>query len=502
MYMTTLSKASFVLIDSQEINIGEFVEKLVNLPADATVDFFKEIGLMVPREIRISVLRTVLNPSVKNKMIVEENLSDEVQYRLGWYDNFSETQLINLLPLFNDDDLINRYLDELWLNLLSYIVSKKVSESDTFKLFELSQKYQYEPFFDVVVFNKKIDVLFYDNPDEIDGLSVDVFRPILFKSSTTVEIREIGEKYGVKVPRRIKKQELVEIIKQELNDKNQLTPAEEAKIDKMSVIPLQRYAIDHDIKASIELKKEEIIEYIIKNAKETKEKYFVPTNPGVYESIQSSNSIEPLTEPKEVLDNPVEEPVVVEPEEDKDTQLEEPTDLVDEETDEFEELLEEAFTPLGDKEELAELEENLLGSDAELLEKIVDLEIENRKLKDLLKESKSLAVKEEDETPNSSVHHVHEHHHYHHYTDEDTHECHCHEDHDHDHHHPHVHEQENDSHLADLSDQEPVILFPFKTTVTQKQFLQIKEIEAKNIKNRKRKLSKLEPVPVSFIDSE
>ncbi|MDD2575322.1 MAG: hypothetical protein PHD47_02495 [Acholeplasmataceae bacterium] len=502
--MTKLSKASFVLIDNQEINIGEFVEKLVNLPADATVDFFKEIGLMIPREIRIRVLKTVLNPSVKNKMIVEDNLSDEVQYRLGWYDNFSETQLINLLPQFNDDNLINKYLDELWLNLLSYIVSKKVSESDTLKLYELSQKYQYEPFFDVKDFNKKIDVLFYDNPDEIDGLSVDVFRPVLFKSSTTVEIREIGEKYGVKVPRRIKKQELVEIIKQELNDRNQLTPDEEAKIDKMSVIPLQRYAIDHDIKASIELKKEEIIEYIIKNAKETKEKYFMPDNPGIYESIQSSNSTEPLTEPqKEEIGHSEEKPILVEPEEDKTSQLVESTDSVQEKTDVLEEILEEAFTPHSDKEELFKLEEKFLGSDAELLEKIVDLEIENKKLKDLLKESQALHVKEDSETLTlSATHHVHEHHHYHHYMDEDTHECHCHEEHDHDHNHPHDHKTEIDIHLEDLSDKEPVILFPFKTTVTQKQFSQIKENEAKNIKNRKRKLSKLEPVPVSFIDSE
>lgn len=498
--MTKLSKASFVLIDSQEINIGEFVEKLVNLPADVTVDFFKEIGLMIPREIRIRVLKTVLNPSVKNKMIVEENLSDEVQYRLGWYDNFSETQLINLLPQFNDDDLINKYLDELWLNLLSYIVSKKVSESDTFKLYELSQKYQYEPFFDVTKFNKKMDVLFYDNPDEIDGLSVDKFRPVLFKSSTTVEIREIGEKYGVKVPRRIKKQELVEIIKQELKDRNQLTPDEEAKIDKLSVIPLQRYAIDHDIKASIELKKEEIIEYIIKNAKETKEKYFVPENPGVYESIQSSNAIEPLAEPlKEDLENAKEEPLLAETEDDKASQLEESTESVQEKMAELEKMLEEAFTPLSNKEELSKLEEEFLGGDAELLEKIVDLEIENRKLKDLLKEYQSLVDKEDGEKLSSSAtHHVHEHHHYHHYSDEETHECHCHEEHDHD----HDHEEGIDIHLEDLSDKEPVILFPFKTTVTQKQFSQIKENEAKNIKNRKRKLSKLEPVPVSFIDSE
>lgn len=477
MYMTKLSKTSFVLIDNQEINIGKFVLKLVNLPANVMMEFFNEIGLMIPRELRIRVLRTVLNPVVNNHQMVLESLTDEVQYRLGWYDNFSETQLINLLPQFNNDELVQSYLAELWLELLTYMVSKKVSESDTLKLYELAEKYLYEPFFDYAEFNKTINPLFYDNPNEIDGLTVDKFRPVLFKSSTTVEIREIGEKYGVKVPRRIKKQELVDIIKQELRERNQLTPEEEAKIDKLSVIPLQRYAIDHDVKASIELKKEEIIEYIIKNAQETKENYFVPEHPGIYESIQSSKD-------SKVKDEVLEPKVELE-------EVEKPT------------------------QELSALEESLLGSDAELLEKIVDL----KDLKELDRETY------EDEIFSDGTQHVHEHYHYHYNmndTDEcecsndhdcechEDHDCDCHEDHDcdchgnhdHDHDHHHHHDDLVDINLADLEEKEPIILFPFKTTVTQKQFAQIKDNEIKLINNKKRKLSKMEPVPVSFIDSE
>lgn len=480
MDMTKLSKTSFVLIDNQEINIGKFVLKLVNLPANVMLDFFNEIGLMIPRELRIRALRTVLNPVVNNHQMVVQSLTDEVQYRLGWYDNFSETQLVNLLPLFNNDELVQSYLAELWLELLTYMVSKKVSESDTIKLYELAEKYLYEPFFDYAGFNKTINPLFYDNPNEIDGLTVDKFRPVLFKSSTTVEIRDIGEKYGVKVPRRIKKQELVDIIKQELRDRKILTPEEEAKIDKLSVIPLQRYAIDHDVKASIELKKEEIIEYIIKNAKETKENYFVPEHPGIYESIQSSKDSKVKDE---VLEPKVE--------------------------------LEEVIKPT---QELSPLEESLLGSDAELLEKIVDLELENRRLKEELKGLKELDHETyEDEISLEGTQHVHEHYHYHYNmndTDEcecskdhdckchEDHECQCHGDHDHDHDHDHHHDDLVDINLADLEEKEPIILFPFKTTVTQKQFIQIKKNEVKLINNKKRKLNKLEPVPVSFIDSE
>ena len=80
-------------------------------------------------------------------------------------------------------------------------------------------------------------------------------RPVLYKSSTLVEIRELGSKYGVEVPKRLKKNQLADIIIAELKDRGLHTDAEEAKVRSMSILVLQRYAIDNDIKASTELKK-------------------------------------------------------------------------------------------------------------------------------------------------------------------------------------------------------------------------------------------------------
>ena len=108
-------------------------------------------------------------------------------------------------------------------------------------------------------------------------------RPVLYKSSTLTEIRDFGSKYGVNVPRRLKKNELAQIIINELKASGKLTEELENKVNAMSVIVMQRFAIDNDIKASTELKKEEIIEYILKNAKEIKEAYFVPESLEDYE---------------------------------------------------------------------------------------------------------------------------------------------------------------------------------------------------------------------------
>ena len=78
----------------------------------------------------------------------------------------------------------------------------------------------------------------------------------------------------------------------------------------MAVIALQRFAIDHKIKASIELKKEEIIEYILANYEGTKELYFIPEHPGVYEQIIVSDE---KPTPEIIIAPEVVEEVIVEP---------------------------------------------------------------------------------------------------------------------------------------------------------------------------------------------
>ncbi|MBE0700110.1 MAG: hypothetical protein IH571_00330, partial [Acholeplasmataceae bacterium] len=142
--------------------------------------------------------------------------------------------------------------------------------------------------------NREIKNLFFDSYGRIDGLTQAKFRPVLFKSATLSEVRDLGSKYGVEVPRRLKKSELADIIIKELTDRKQHTNILEQEIRGMSVLVMQRFAIDHDIKASTELKKEEIIEYILANAKETKEAYFVPDSKEVYEKEVSEVAEQPI----------------------------------------------------------------------------------------------------------------------------------------------------------------------------------------------------------------
>ena len=445
--MALLEKTDTFLVGKKEFNVSEVLDNLVYLDSQTVLDFYQSVGLSIPRKLRMGALKRALDPYVKAKHVALSTLSDEVNYRLGWYEHFSESQLVNLVSLFNSDELVLEAREELWLLLLSYMFDKQVSEHDTLRLFANKPGLVIE---DTKKFNDLLNPLFFDDVDKIDGLDQDTFRSVLFKSSTLVEIREIGKKYGVNVPRRLKKQELAQIIKDVLAERDLLTDEESEKIDKMAVIGLQRYAKDNDIKASIELKKEEIIEYILANANETKEKYFLPDSDAVYDLIK------PEEEP-EVVEEVIEEPVAV---------VEEPIEII--ETPVVEE------TPVEAVEEqaaaMSEDEFNELLEELRRLSKEVDaLQGELESLKDheftVISETEAYEDDEHD-------HHFDHHEHY-----------------DYDMQRPHV-------------PKKPKFLFPFEVKVSKKDYENLRKIEKRAIRRKARELEKLEPIPVVFLEDE
>ncbi|MBU1141834.1 MAG: hypothetical protein KKG64_04845 [Firmicutes bacterium] len=307
--MPRLTRESNVAVGTKDYKIEELLKTIIYLPADQIKSFFIEIGLKIPRELRMFVLRETLREKVIETRKSRLTLADELNYRLSWFTEFTETQLENLLIFFDDHKIERDFLEDFWTDLISYLVEKEVSSKNLKTLLDDSITYVKKHGLELPNmknFNRNIKDLFYDSFGRIDGLTPAKFRPVLYKSSTLSEVRDLGSKYDVDVPRRLKKTELANIIIKELKDRGQHTEKLEGEIRSMSVLVMQRFAIDHDIKASTELKKEEIIEYILANAKETKETYFVPESQEVYEKE--------VDEVAEHLDDDLEKEEVVEEE--------------------------------------------------------------------------------------------------------------------------------------------------------------------------------------------
>ncbi len=344
--MPKLSKESTVKVGTKEMKIEALIKTLIYLPAEQVVSFFQDIGLTIPRELRIYVLKETLRKRVAETRRSRGTLADELNYRLSWFAEFSETQLENLLVFFDDEALVKRFIEDFWIDLLGYMVDKQVPTNDIKRLVDQSVAHVKEDGLilpDIKSYNRALSILFYDSFNRIDGLSPQKIRPVLYKSSTLSEIRDVGSKYHVNVPRRLKKKELAEIIIKELKDNGEYTEALEKQVRSMSVLVMQRFAIDHDIKASTELKKEEIIEYILKNAKETREAYFVPSSIEAYDQ-----EIEELSDEAKA-EEPQPEPVVEE-EPEKEPEVEEKPEQIVEEEPKVEEVIEDVPVKTVEKE--------------------------------------------------------------------------------------------------------------------------------------------------------
>lgn len=273
-----------ITLKNKEYPVSELTQSLAKLEPKKILEFFFSQNITgIARVRRIRLLKDVLFPYVVKTRQKLQSLASELNYRLSWFRIYSEYELENLLIYFNSKALNRQYLDELWCLFLNVMKENNVADADILKLVKQAEKSTYEPVKAIHEFNKGIWPLFKDPENVLDGLTPEEFRPVLFNSSTVKEIRELGKKYDVNVPFRLRKKQFIENIVEELKKRNEFDLDVEKEIEAKNVIQLERFCIDRKIPISSELKKEEIIEYILSHAAQTKGSYFVPEDHLGYE---------------------------------------------------------------------------------------------------------------------------------------------------------------------------------------------------------------------------
>ncbi len=288
-----------ITLKNKEYPVSELTQSLAKLEPKKILEFFFSQNITgIARVRRIRLLKDVLFPYVVKTRQKLQSLASELNYRLSWFRIYSEYELENLLIYFNSKALNRQYLDELWCLFLNVMKENNVPDADILKLVKQAEKSTYEPLKAIHEFNKGIWPLFKDPVNVLDGLTPEEFRPVLFNSSTVKEIRELGKKYDVNVPFRLRKKQFIENIIEELKKRNEFDQEVEKQINEKNVIQLERFCIDRKIPISSELKKEEIIEYILSHAAQTKGSYFVPEDHFGYEL-----TLEEVTKNQEVDTN-------------------------------------------------------------------------------------------------------------------------------------------------------------------------------------------------------
>lgn len=263
-----------IFVANKEFTIDNIVKKLIKLSGEQVGSFFAHRELKLPRHFRMEALRSVLNERVKDSKQVA--LSDEQRYRLLNYPMFSEYQLEVYFDLLITENLTKEYKENLWKIILSSHDKIELTDSEINYLLLL------EPKNDVSFKEFETDLLkgTIDSKDEYDGLPRNIFKISLRKGATLKDLVLLGKKYGFVVPKRLKKKELLDVIFHELKKRDELTPELELKLKKKSTVLISRYAKQHDIAASTELSKRDVIEYILRklaSMKDIRTPYPTPT---------------------------------------------------------------------------------------------------------------------------------------------------------------------------------------------------------------------------------
>ncbi|MGD9964768.1 MAG: hypothetical protein AB7S96_05385 [Candidatus Izemoplasmatales bacterium] len=222
------------------------------------------INLMVKYEVKLPlyVHRFLLKETIRQDVFDEKlypTYTDELKFRLRGYDNFSIFLLEKMIQTYNLDFSLSRY-KEMMLNLLYVNKEALVIRNKFFD--ELEQlKHNYTVDLEVMKYEEFYNVanrIYYEQPGFLDGININDWDEDLLTSYTLGDLKALGAKYGVKIPRRINKTKLVEI----LTAKFKLSPDESELLEMKSVLELEIYAKEKGFKISIDLKKTDMIEFM------------------------------------------------------------------------------------------------------------------------------------------------------------------------------------------------------------------------------------------------
>lgn len=296
-----------LVILEKNFNYEEALDTLAKVDSKFWCNLFFEVGIQIPRSINVQALTLALN----KKIIEAKNLglTDELLYRLRSYPYFTEYQLQQFFNVVYDDELFfsyKRYFGNLILQNYELL-----SMPEEILLKALNYNQDNKETFDE--FEKNIFNVSYDFNGFFDGEELDSIKEHLVKGSTTNEIRELGQKYGLNIPKRLKKEELQAILLEELEKNGTLTKDLESKIKTLAAISLQRIAKTNGIKISIDLKKDELVYLLLREL----EKSNYPTKEFLYLNLYLGddfvfNLSYVTNEKEEVVENTVEETVVEE----------------------------------------------------------------------------------------------------------------------------------------------------------------------------------------------
>jgi len=351
----------------------EFAKSLTHIRVDDLRDFFGRFDIKIPLHVHRFVLRETIYPEVFEEMRYA-SYSDELKYRLKKFLDFPIFLYENLIEEQGLDFDSFRYkellFDVLFANRDKYELTSLFFE----KLNQLRDKTENEGVnltYDTL--HEALSPVFYQVPGFLDGIPQSEMKETLVDVCTLGQLRGLGEKYDVKIPRRINKKELIVLLAAKLR----LTEEERQLLEKKSVLDIEMYAKQKGFRISTDLKKSDMVEYLAfrldlydQESREDTHHYDIPLPRTTQVPLDKETSSEtevsesPMKSEEESVETDERETVIVTPQASDDaeedtipieTMAEETEAEIEDEASSEEEMAEQASTP--DEIDLDETEE-------------------------------------------------------------------------------------------------------------------------------------------------
>ncbi len=182
-----------------------------------------------------------------------------MKHRLKWFDQFTIFQLERLTSGYQLKINVTEYKKDFWDIIVRNRTELGINNLEFVKLKNLTMKYAKEPQESYDSVRQAFEEVYFEPTGYFDGTEIEQAKEVLKNATTLTEVRDLGKEYNVEIPRRINKKQLIDIVAIKLNfDQEKID-----EISKKSILEIERYAKRRKVDVSIELKKSDMIEYIL-----------------------------------------------------------------------------------------------------------------------------------------------------------------------------------------------------------------------------------------------
>ncbi len=254
----SVKKEEFIFLYSKKVKISKLIESFTVIPSQEIVKYLKNKEIYLPYYFHKALIRKNIAPAIADAES-SNKFSDEMKIRLRYFDKFTIFQLEKLAFGYQMRINVNEYKKDFWDIIVRNRTELGINNLEFVKLQNLTLKYSKENQETYEEMRANFEEVFFEPEGYFNGTLIEEAKDVLNQATTLTELRELGKHYGVEIPRRINKKQLIDIVALKLN----LDDEKIQEISKKSILEIERYAKRRKINVSIELKKSDMIEYIL-----------------------------------------------------------------------------------------------------------------------------------------------------------------------------------------------------------------------------------------------